>query len=70
MNWGLPTAWLMTRPQDVTYTPMWVLLFGSLWYVVHPSVLVILPLKHLQLDYFLRYHLCMPGIPFYALSPD
>ncbi|KAI0724919.1 UbiA prenyltransferase family-domain-containing protein [Fomitopsis betulina] len=39
MNWGLPTAWLMTRPQDVTYTPMWVLLFGSLcWTIFYDTI--------------------------------
>lgn len=31
MNWGLPTAWLMMKPQDVEYVPMWVLTLGTLW---------------------------------------
>ena len=33
MNWGLPTAWLITSPADVKSSPMWALTFGAFWFV-------------------------------------
>ncbi|KAI0724917.1 UbiA prenyltransferase [Fomitopsis betulina] len=39
MNWGLPTTWLIMRPQDVTYVPMWVLTFGTLcWTILYDTI--------------------------------
>ncbi|KAH9934349.1 UbiA prenyltransferase family [Fomitopsis serialis] len=39
MNWGLPTAWLMTRPEDTRSVPMWTLSFGTFcWTIFYDTI--------------------------------
>ncbi|KZT66056.1 4-hydroxybenzoate polyprenyl transferase [Daedalea quercina L-15889] len=39
MNWGLPTAWLMTRPEDINSVPMWALTFGTFcWTIFYDTI--------------------------------
>jgi len=39
MNWGLPTAWLITSPADVKSSPMWALTFGAFcWTILYDTI--------------------------------
>ena len=69
MNWGLPTAWLMMRPQDVQSAPMWMMTFGTLWCATHryPSSCFMLSFFRMQLDYLLRHNLRVPSKSFLSL---